>query len=469
SESVWTSAWSCSRSSSMTSPGSLTRTWTSAGRPESMLISPLNWPGWWTTTSVSVDPKVRTISIWPFTTTKNGTETAPASTSTSPRSIGRARPCVATRSIWAGVSAGNICSAREGSTPAGTGGVGSVMGGRRSLRSRFRARPDLPSETGAPLPSETGDLLGEDPQRQVDRPQVGAKRERDHAEGEAAVEQRRGEEDPAVLPHRLDDRLVDPVRCLERDARRRPAEGHDREVGRGADREAESLDLAVEIARQEQLFLERRPEGLGPEEDQRQPHAESPKRLRQLGRDVGGGDLARLAQGVLHVVAGVAVGRGERLDVPDHQDAGSPGQEQALVRIEDDRVGALDPGKDAPPMLGQEEETAVGRVDVEPAARARGDRRQGVERIDRPRVRGARRRQDQPGPQALPAIGGDRFFQGLGAHPEALVDRDRADPRLAEPRDAEGLLEAVVGLVGQIDDRRGELRRLEAVGVARRA
>ena len=36
--------------------------------------------------------------------------------------------------------------------------------------------------------------------------------------------------------------------------------------------------------------------------------------------------------------------------------------------------------------------------------------------------------------------------QGVGPHPVAIVDRDLADPRLAQARDAERLFEAVVGL-----------------------
>ena len=73
-----------------------------------MLTSPVNWPGRWTATSVSVAPEVRTISSRPAVTTKNGTGCAPASTSTSPPRTGRTDPCAAIRAICAGVSIGNV-------------------------------------------------------------------------------------------------------------------------------------------------------------------------------------------------------------------------------------------------------------------------------------------------------------------------------------------------------------------------
>ena len=282
------------------------------------------------------------------------------------------------------------------------------------------------------------------------------------------VEQRRRQKDPAVLPDPVDDLLIEPIDPFQAQARRSPPKCCDGQIGRRAGLEPEVLNLRVEIARQEQLLVERGAKGLRPQEDERQPHAERPEMLRELGRHVGGRDLARLPQGVLQVVAGRAEGRREPPGVAHQHDARAPGEEQTLVRVEDDPVRPLDAPHDVPAVLGQEEEAAVRRVDVEPAALALGDRRDGVERIDRAGVRRAGRGEDQPRLQTPTAVGGDGFFQRLGAHAEALVDRDGADLRLPQAGDVEGLLEAVMRLAGQVDDRGGVVGGLEAMGIAGR-
>ena len=91
----------------------------------------------------------------------------------------------------------------------------------------------------------------------------------------------------------------------------------------------------------------------------------------------------------------------------------------------------------------------------------------GVERIHRAGVGGAGGRDDEPGPEPLGAVGGDRRLEGLGTHAEALVDRDVAHLRLAQSRDPERLLEAVVRLRGQVDHRRRVVGRLAGRGASR--
>jgi hypothetical protein len=125
------------------------------------------------------------------------------------------------------------------------------------------------------------------------------------------------------------------------------------------------------------------------------------------------------------------VGGGERPGVAAEDHADAKGEEEALVGIEDDRMGPLDPLKDAPAVLGQQEEAAVRRVDMEPAVLAESDVGDGVERIDRAGVRRAGGGENQPGLQARGAIGGDRRSQSLGPHAEALVRGDVTHLRLA--------------------------------------
>ena len=91
------------------------------------------------------------------------------------------------------------------------------------------------------------------------------------------------------------------------------------------------------------------------------------------------------------------MGAAQRLAVADEQRAGPVGQEEPLVRVEDDRVRALDPREGRRPSAGEEEEPAVGRVDVEPEPLARGEIRERRQVVDRARVRRAGVADDEKG------------------------------------------------------------------------
>ncbi len=96
----------------MTAPASLTRPRTRLRRAESMLISPVNCLGPWTTTVCSRSATWSTTSIAPASTTKNRVFCSPTSNSTSPAAISRRLPIPATRAICASVSSGNIWAER---------------------------------------------------------------------------------------------------------------------------------------------------------------------------------------------------------------------------------------------------------------------------------------------------------------------------------------------------------------------
>src|SRR5690349_6423720 len=94
-----------------------------------MLASPVKRPQP-SMTAITRSPRIdgRTTSIAPVSTTRNGTSVWPGSISTSPRVIGRRRPCAATRDIWAALSTGNISAASGALVSGGAPSIGVDIG-----------------------------------------------------------------------------------------------------------------------------------------------------------------------------------------------------------------------------------------------------------------------------------------------------------------------------------------------------
>ena len=108
--------------------------------------------------------------------------------------------------------------------------------------------------------------------------------------------------------------------------------------------------------------------------------------------------LARRRQ-VLQVRGALVMGIAQRGAVADDQRARPVRQEQPLVGIDGHAVGPLDPAEPLRPALGELEEPAVGRVDVQPqpfVGRDVGDRR----RAGRSRRCSSSRRSEPPGTAA---------------------------------------------------------------------
>ena len=190
------------------------------------------------------------------------------------------------------------------------------------------------------------------------------------------------------------------------------------------------------------------------------------KVFRQLGRDVGGGDLAGLAQGVLHVlVAGVAVGGRERRRRPAPPRCRSPrggtgscadrGRPSRSARCPCSMLRPCSVSRKKPPyaastwnqqrsrsaMVAMASSGSTAPVSVVPAAAM----------ISQGLSPGRGRRRSP----ASSASGRIRKRSSIG---------DVTDLRLAQARDAERLLEAVMGLRGQVDDRRGVIGALAGRG-----
>ena len=142
----------------------------------------------------------------------------------------------------------------------------------------------------------------------------------------------------------------------------------------------------------------------------------------------------------------------ERLALADEEAAGAVGQEEALVRVERDRVGPLDAAHGAAPPLGEREEAAVGGVDVEPEPLARGHIGERLERRRRRRC------------WSCPALATTRKGESPAARSSrtaaASASRAQAEARVAggrahalgeEAGEERGLLHRVVRLLGGVE------------------
>jgi hypothetical protein len=105
------------------------------------------------------------------------------------------------------------------------------------------------------------------------------------------------------------------------------------------------------------------------------------------------------------------------------------------MRIHDHGAGPVDAVEDAPTVIGEDEEAAVGRIDVEPQPVGVDDLRDRGERIDRTRVRRSGRGDNEPGSKTGRGVRLDRRLERLGSHAPSLVEIDVSNDALGEPRD----------------------------------
>ena len=127
------------------------------------------------------------------------------------------------------------------------------------------------------------------------------------------------------------------------------------------------------------------------------------------------------------------------------------------MRIEGDRVGAFGSRHHLAAPLGQEKESAVGAVHVEPEPLPGGDVRERGEVVHRAGVDAAGVADDEERLEAGRPVGRDRARQLLHADPEEIVRRDLPDVPLRKSREHRGLLDGVVELVRGVDRPREEV------------
>lgn len=196
---------------------------------------------------------------------------------------------------------------------------------------------------------------------------MGAERQDADPRGEPSAQARRGQIDPLADVDAVEEALVELVQLSFGHAGRGQPEGEQRELRLGED--LDPRHRAQPVRRQAgegQLLLQLGAEGPRAVHLERQPDAQAAERPRELGRVLAEVHPVGIVLHPRHVVRRQAVGAAQRLAVARQDGAGAVGEEQSLVRIEHDRIRPLDPPHRPFPLFGQQEETAVGGVDVQP-------------------------------------------------------------------------------------------------------
>ena len=242
--------------------------------------------------------------------------------------------------------------------------------------------------------------------------------------------------------------------CREPRRRRRirvpgDAERHDRQVRRRADLDRVGRgEPGVRVPGQQEFLGERGLEGLAARELQREPDPHRPKGAGELRAEVGG----RRGVGGGEVVGTDPERLAEHAHVPQQQRPGAVGDEERLVRVDDQGVGATETGEDLTALGAEREQAAVGRVDVQPELLGRRDVGDRLERVDGAGVRGPRGGDDEKGTAARGAVGPYGGRERGGVHAQPVVGADAPDEGGSQAGDAERHVHAVVGVLAEVDD-----------------
>lgn len=184
---------------------------------------------------------------------------------------------------------------------------------------------------------------------------------------------------------------------------------------------------------------------------EREPDVDSSVRPRQFNAKLK--EVWRSSSGhILHVhtVAGVRVHEGG--DIADKEATNTERQEQGLVGVDCDGIGAVDTFESLPTSLRQLEEAAVRRINMEPSSRSGGNISATVERVDGTCVCGARGRHDHHRAKPCLNVGRHHCVEGIGIHPQTMIDRNKPDSLRRDACDSGSLGDRMVGPLGRVDD-----------------
>jgi hypothetical protein len=135
--------------------------------------------------------------------------------------------------------------------------------------------------------------------------------------------------------------------------------------------------------------------------------------------------------------------------------AGVVGHVQPFVKVECQRVGALEPGQTRLQGRAERDQRAEGAIHVEPEVLRCAEVGECREVVDRAGVDRACCPDHEEGSRALGPIPRDRATQRVELDPVVIVDLDQAERRAAEAKDLERPRDAAVRLSrGVADERR---------------
>ena len=131
--------------------------------------------------------------------------------------------------------------------------------------------------------------------------------------------------------------------------------------------------------------------------------------------------------------------------VAHQNESGVIGHLAPLMKIESQRVRALDALEPGRQIRSQNRQRAIGAVHVEPEPLALANAGQRVEVIDGPRVDGAGGSHHEERHEARAAIRVNGFLQGVQIDPKMSVYWNQAERIAADAGDVHGFPDAVVG------------------------
>ncbi len=141
----------------------------------------------------------------------------------------------------------------------------------------------------------------------------------------------------------------------------------------------------------------------------------------------------------------------ERRGVAQQDAAHGLRQVEPLVRVDRERVDALEPAEQGSARRRGRRGGAVGAVDVHPDVVLGADVGEGVERIDGARAGRARDADDGDGRHAGRDVRLDRAGELVGPDAEGVVAADLAKRAPAQAEHVAGAADRVVGLLGGVD------------------
>ena len=168
--------------------------------------------------------------------------------------------------------------------------------------------------------------------------------------------------------------------------------------------------LRVEEAGLAEIALDRRADRLGPVRAKGEPDLEGAERAASTERDVDHVMFGPVARDVVLLVRERPV---EVVVPADEHDAARLGQEEPLVRVERDRVGAVDAGEEVSRGRRGRRGDPVRAVDVQPDAPRLADVREGVDQVDGAGERRPGGRDHGDGRDARCPVGVDRLGDRL--------------------------------------------------------